>query len=140
MDGIDDQGHTITVMHSLEPDSITLAPGYDVMKEDPDIYKTTDFCGYSAPRHFPEMALPVPGVPVQQQQPPSSSRSPASTPGPIVPDQLIEVMQNMHDEQVRFLRPLGRNPCDHFRGRNDERILNNLGPNVIVCPFCGRKC
>ena len=86
MDGVDDQGHVVTVTHSLEPDSITLAPGYGAMKEDPDIYKTTDFCGYSAPRYFPEMALPVPGVPVQQQQqPPSSSRS-------LVPDQLIEVM------------------------------------------------
>ena len=115
MDGVDDQGHVITVTHSLELDSITLAPSYDAIKY-PDIYKTTDFCGYSAPRHFPEMALPVPGVPMQQQQqPPSCSRSPAPTPGPIVPDQLIEVMQNMHDEQVRFLRPLGRNPCDHFR-------------------------
>ena len=106
MDGVDDQGHVITVTHSLEPDSITLAPGYDTMKEDPDIYKTTDFCGYSAPRHFPEMALPIPGVPVQQQQQPSSDgRSPAPAPGLVVPDQLIEVMQNMHDEQVRFLRP-----------------------------------
>ena len=46
----------------------------------------------------------------------------------------------MHDEQVRFLRPLDRNPCEHFRDRNDERILNNLGPDVVVCPFCGRKC
>ena len=108
MDGVDDQGHVITVTDSLEPDSMTLAPGYDAMREDPDIYKTTDFCRYSAPRHFPEMALPLPGVPEQQQQQPSSGgRSPAPAPGPVVPDQLKEVMQNMHDEQVRFLRPLG---------------------------------
>ena len=100
MDWVDDQGHVITDTQSLDPDSITLTPGYDAMKEDPDI---TSY-------------------------------------GPIVPDQLIEIMQNMHDEQVRFLRPLGRNPCDHFRERNDERILNNLDPNVIGCPFCGRKC
>ena len=130
-----------TVTRSLEPDSITLAPGYDAIKEDPDIYKTTDFCGYSAPRHFPEMALPIQGVPVQQQQQPSSGgRSPASAPGPVVPHQPIEVMQTMHDEQVRFLKSLGRNPCEHFRERNDERILNNLGTDVVVCPFCGRKC
>ena len=128
-----------TVTHSLEPDSVTLVPGYDAMKEDPGIYKTTDFCGYSAPRQFPEMILPVPGVPMQQQQQsPPSSRSPAPTPGPTVPDQLIEVMQNIHDEEVRFLSPLGRNPCDHFRERYDERILNNLGPDVVVCPFCSQ--
>ena len=60
--GVDDQGHIITVMHSLGLDSITLAPGYDAMKEDPDIYKTIDFCRYSAPRHFPEMALQVSGI------------------------------------------------------------------------------
>ena len=49
MDGVDDQGHVITDTQSLDPDSITLAPGYDAMK-DPDIYKTTDLSGYSAPR------------------------------------------------------------------------------------------
>ena len=50
IDGVDDQGHVITVTHSLVPDSVTLAPGYDAMREDPDIYKTTDFYGYSATR------------------------------------------------------------------------------------------
>ena len=83
-----------SLLHT-ELNSFTSAPGYDAMKEDPDIYKTTDFCGHSAPRHFPEMALPIPGVPAQQQQQPSSSgRSPAPVQGPVVPDQLIEVMQN----------------------------------------------
>ena len=66
VDGVDAEGHVTTVTHSLVPDSITLVPGYDAMKEDQDIYKTTDFCGYSTPRHFPEMALPIPGVPAQQ--------------------------------------------------------------------------
>ena len=138
IDGVDAQGHMTTVTHCLEPNSVILAPGYDAMKEDPSIYKTIDLCGYSAPRHFPGMQLPVPGTQVQQVPPPS--RSPAPAPGPVIPDHLIAVMQSMHDEQVRFLRPLGKNPCEHFRERNDERILNNLGPDVVICPFCGRKC
>ena len=57
VDGVDDQGHVITVTHYLVPDSVTLAPGYEAMKEDPNIYKTTDFYGYSAHRQFPDMAL-----------------------------------------------------------------------------------
>ena len=140
IDGVDDQGHVITVTHSLVPDSVTLAPGYDAMREDPDIYKTMDFCGYTAARQFPDMALLMSPAQQQPQQQPPSDSIPVPAPRPTVPDQLIEVMQNMHDEQVRFLRPLGRNPCDHFRERNDERILNNLGPDVVVCPFCSRKC
>ena len=64
-DGVDDQGHVITVTHSLVPDSVTLAPGYDAMREDPDIYKTMDFCGYAASRQFPDIALPM--SPAQQQ-------------------------------------------------------------------------
>ena len=42
---------------------MTLARGYDAMKEDPNIYKTLDFCGYSASKHFPDIQLPVPGAP-----------------------------------------------------------------------------
>ena len=140
VDGVDDQGHVITVTHSLVPNSVTLAPGYDTMREDPDIYKTMDFCGYVAARQFPDMALPMSPAQQQSQQQPPSDSIPVPASRPTVPDQLIEVMQNMHDEQVRFLQPLGRNPCDHFRERNDERILNNLVPDVIVCPFCSRKC
>ena len=64
IDGVDGEGNVTTVTHSLSPDSVTLAWGYDVMKEDPNIYKTLDLCGYSAPRQFPDMQLPVPGAPI----------------------------------------------------------------------------
>ena len=94
---------------------------------------TTDFFGYAAARQFPDKALSVSPAQQQPQQQPPSDSIPVPAPGPTVPDQLIEVMQNMHHEQVRFLQPLGRNPCDHFRERNDERILNNLGPDVVIC-------
>ena len=104
------------------------------MQEDPNIYKTIDFCGYSAPRQFPEMQLPVPSA--QVPAPPSST----STPRKFIPDHLITVMQHMHDEQVRFLKPLGRDPCARFREKDEERILNALGPDVVVCPFCNRRC
>ena len=58
IDGVGDQDHLTTVTHCLQvPDSVTLTPGYDAMKEDPDIYKTTDLCGYAAPRQFPGMQL-----------------------------------------------------------------------------------
>ena len=60
IDGVDDKGNVTTVTHSLSPDSMTLARGYDAMKEDPNIYKTLDLCGYAAPRQFPDMQLPVP--------------------------------------------------------------------------------
>ena len=56
------------------------------MQEDLDIYKTIDFCGYSAPRQFPEMQLPVPGA--QVPAPPSST----PTPRQFIPDHLITVM------------------------------------------------
>ena len=46
----------------------------------------------------------------------------------------------MHDEHVRFLKPLGRDPCSHFREKDEARILRALGPDVVECPFCGRKC
>ena len=46
----------------------------------------------------------------------------------------------MHDEQVRFLKPLGRHPCAHFREKDEERILNSLGLDVVLCPFCNRRC
>ena len=59
IDGVDDDGNVTTVTHSLSPDSVTLARGYNAMKEDPDIYKTLDLCGYAAPRQFPDMQLPV---------------------------------------------------------------------------------
>ena len=68
IDGVDNDGNVTTVTHSLIPDSVTLAQGYDAMKKDPDIYKTLDLCGYSAPRQFPEMQLLISGAPAPAQQ------------------------------------------------------------------------
>ena len=108
------------------------------MQEDPNIYKTTDLCGYAVPRQFPCMQIPVPGTPAPARQA-SPPRSPIPAPGQFIPD-LIAVMQCMHDEQVQFLKPLGRDPCAHFREKDEERILNSLGSDVVICPFCNRKC
>ena len=94
---------------------MTLAHGYDAMKEDPNIYKTLDLCGYAAPRQFPDMQLPVPGTPTPAQQ-----SSTTSTPGQFVPEHLITVMQRMHDEHVHFLKPLGRDPCAYFKEKDEE--------------------
>ena len=132
IDGVDSEGHVTTVTHSLTPDSVTIARGYNAMLEDPDIYKSTDFCGYTSSRHFPEMQLPTPGT----QVPPP----PTSTSHSFVPDHLISMMQSMHDEQVKFLKPLGRNPCAHYREKDEERILNSLGPDTVLCPFCDWRC
>ena len=85
------------------------------MKEDPDIYKTLDLCGYAAPKQFPDMQLPVPGTPTPAQQP-----STTSTPGQFIPEHLITVMQCMHDEHVHFLKPLGRDPCAYFKEKDEE--------------------
>ena len=137
VDGVDGQGHITRVTHCLVPDSVTLAPGYDTM-QDPNIYKTTDLCGYVAPRQFPDMQLPVPGTPAPPRQA-SPPRSPIPAPGQFIPDHLTAVMQCTHDEQVQFLKPLGRDPCTHFREKDEERILNSLGPDVVICPFCNRK-
>ena len=63
VDGVDSAGHVTTVTYCLSPDLVTIACGYDAMREDPNIYKTLDFCGYLASRHFPDMQLPVPGAP-----------------------------------------------------------------------------
>ena len=87
---MDSEGNVTTVTHSLMPDSITIARGYNPMLEDPAIYKTTDFCGYSTSQQFPEMQLPTPGT-----QAPAPS---ASTSHSFVPDHLISVVQSMHDE------------------------------------------
>ena len=76
IDGVDASGNVTTVTYCLSPDSVTLARGYDAMKEDPNIYKTLDFCGYSASKHFPDMQLPVPGAPSvsdSAQQPATAS-------------------------------------------------------------------
>ena len=135
IDGVDNKGNVTTVTHSLSPDSVTLARGYDAMKEDPNIYKTLDLCGYVAPRQFPDMQLPVPGASIPVQQP-----STTSTPGQFIPEHLITVMQGMHDEHVCFLKPLERDPCAYFKERDEEWILRALGPDVVVCPFCSRRC
>ena len=135
IDGVHDDGNVTTVTHSLSPDFMTLARGYDAMKEDPNIYKTLNLCGYAVPRQFPEMQLPVPGAPAPAQQ-----SSTTSTPGQFIPEHLITVMQCMHDEHVRFLKPLGRDPCAYFKKKDEERILNALGPDVVMCPFCSRRC
>ena len=111
------------------------------MLEDPNIYKSTDFCGYSASRQFPEMQLPTPGT--QTPVPSTSTQVPApstSTAHSFVPDHLISAIQSMHDEQVKFLKPLGRNPCTHYREKDKERILNSLGPDTVLCPFCDWRC
>ena len=63
IDGVDSSGHVTTVTYCLSPDSVTLARGYDAMREDPNIYRPLDFCGYLASKHFPDMQLPVPGTP-----------------------------------------------------------------------------
>ena len=115
IDGVDDEGNVTTVTHSLSPDSVTLAWGYDAMKEDPNIYKTLDLCGYVAPRQFPDMQLPVPGASIPAQQ-----SSTTSTPGQFIPEHLITVMQYMHDDHVRFLKPLGRDPCAYFKEKDEE--------------------
>ena len=134
IDGVDSSGHVTTVTYCLSPDSVTLACGYDAMREDPNIYKTLDFCGYSASRHFPDMQLPVPGAPSVSD----SAQQP--TQRQFVPEHLISVIQGMHDEHVHFLKPLGRDPCSYFKEKDEACILRALGPDVVVCPFCSRKC
>ena len=138
VDEVDSSGHVTTVTYCLSPDSVTLARGYDAMKEDPNIYKTLDFCGYSASKHFPDMQLLVPGAPSvsdSAQQPAT-----ASTQCQFVPEHLISVIQGMHDEHVCFLKPLGKDPCSYFKEKDEARILRALGSDVVVCPFCSRKC
>ena len=135
IDGVDNEGNVTTVTHSLSPDLVTLVQSYDAMKEDPNIYKTLDLCRYVAPRQFPDMQLPVPGAPIPAQQP-----STTSTPGQFIPEHLITVMQGMYDEHVHFLKPLRRDLCAYFKERDEERILRALGPDVVVCPFCSRRC
>ena len=100
------------------------------MKEDPNIHKTLDFCGYSAPRQFPDMQLPVPGAPIPVQQP-----STTSTSGQFVPEHLITVIQGMHDEHVCFLKPLGRDPCAYFKERMKSRSLELLVRTQWCTPF-----
>ena len=134
VDGVDAAGQVMTVTYSLSPDSMTTACGYDAMREDPDIYKTLDFCGYSASRYFPDMQLPVPGAPSV------SDSAQQSTQCQFVPENLISVIQGMHDKHVRFLKPLGRDPCSYFKEKDETHILRALWPDVIVCPFCSRKC
>ena len=131
---MDSSGHVTTVTYCLSPDSVTIARGYDAMREDPNIYKTLDFCGYSVSRHFPDMQLPVPGAPSVSD----SAQQPTQC--QFVPEHLISVIQGMHDEHVRFLKPLGRDPCSYFKEKDEAHILRALGPDVVVCPFCSRKC
>ena len=118
----------------LSPDSVTITRGYDAMREDPNIYKTLDFCGYSASRHFPDMQLPVPGAPSVSDSAQQSAQC------QFVHEHLISVIQGMHDEHVCFLKPLGRDPCSYFKEKDEAHILRALGPDVVVCPFCSRKC
>ena len=138
IDGVDASGNVTTVTYCLSPDSVTLACGYDAIKEDPSIYKTLDFCGYSAPKQFSNMQLPVPGAPSV----PSSTQqsSTASSQRQFIAEHLITVIQGMHDEHVHFLKPLGRDPCSYFKEKDEAQILRALGPDVVVCPFCSRKC
>ena len=134
IDGVDSSGQVTTVTYSLSLDPVTLARGYDAMKEDPNIYKTLDFCGYLVLKHFPDMQLPVPGtssVSDSAQQP---------TQCQFIPEHLISVIQGMHNEHVHFLKPLGRDSCSYFKEKDKARILRALGPDVVVCPFCSRKC
>ena len=126
VDGVDSAGHVMTVTYCLSPDLVTIARGYDAMREDPNIYKTLDFCEYSALRYFPDMQLPVPGVPSV------SDSAQQSVQYQFVPEHLISVIQGMHDEHVRFLKPLGRDPCSYFKEKDEARILRALGPNVVV--------
>ena len=100
IDGVDSSGNVTTVTYCLSPDSVTLARGYDAMKEDPSIYKTLDFCGYSASKQFPNMQLPVPGAPSVSDSTQQSST--ASTQHQFIPEHLIAVIQGMHDEHVHF--------------------------------------
>ena len=138
VDGVDASGNVTTVTYCLSPDSVTLERGYNAMKEDPDIYKTLDFCGYSASKHFPDMQLPVPGTPSVTDSTQQSSTT--STQCQFVPEHLISVIQGMHDEHVHFLKPLGRDPCSYFKEKDEAHILRALRPDVVVCPFCSRKC
>ena len=134
VDGVDAAGQVTTVTYSLSPDSMTTARGYDAMREDPNIYKTLNFFGYSASRYFPDMQLPVPGVPSV-----SATVQPSAQQDQFDPEHLISVIQGMHDEHVHFLKPLGRDPCSYFKEKDETRILRALGPDVVVCPFCSRK-
>ena len=111
IDGVDSSGQVTTVTYSLSPDSVTIARGYDAMREDPNIYKTLDFCGYLASKHFPDMQLPVPGTPSVSD----SAQQPTQC--QFIPEHLISVIQGMHDEHVRFLKPLGRDLCSYFEGK-----------------------
>ena len=133
IDGVDAAGQVTTVTYCSSPDSMTTACGYDAMREDPDIYKTVDFCGYSASRYFRDMQLPVPSAPSVSDSDQQSLQC------EFIPEHLISVMQGMHDENVHFLKPLGRDPCSYFKEHDEARILRALGPDVVICPFCRKK-
>ena len=42
VDGVDSSGHVTNVTYCLSPDSVTIAHGYDTMREDPNIYIFVD--------------------------------------------------------------------------------------------------
>ena len=77
-------GLTMMVMLQQSPTAWHEA-WHEAMKEEPDIYKTLDLCGYAAPRQFPDMQLPVPGTPTPAQQ-----SSTTSTPGQFIPEILSQ--------------------------------------------------
>ena len=114
IDGVDDNGNVTTITRSLSPDSVTLARGYDAMKEDPNIYKTLDFEGIQHPGNF--LICSCLSLVLQFQLSSllplllqvSSSLS------------ISSVMQHMHDEHVGFLEPLGRDPCAYFKEKDEE--------------------
>ena len=73
------------------------------MREDPNIYKTLDFCGYSASRHFPNMQLPVPGAPSVSD----SAQQP--TQHQFIKAYLTKSKLNEHSK----VHTIGRLPCEH---------------------------
>ena len=81
------------------------------------------------------MQLPVPGAPSV-----SDTAQPSAQQGQFVPEHLISVNSRHARRACAFSEASGEGSCSYFKEKDETRILRALGPDVVVCPFCNRKC
>ena len=106
---------------TLECLQLKMSPGFDLRKEDPQVYLNEDREGYNPKRQWPKIPLPT-------------TTAPSADPAPATDPEKLKKALAVHHLAVDWLTSLGVDPCKDYAEKKVEYVLEAVQPKDTECP------
>ena len=108
---------------TLECLQLKMSPGFNLRKEDPQVYLNEDREGYNPKRQWPKIPLPT-------------TTAPLADPAPATDPEKLKKALAVHHLAVDWLTSLGVDPCKDYTEKKVEYVLEAVQPKDTECPIC----